>query len=97
MKNEYCIMPESPLYSTERRYGLERHEVFFGSLYRKRSIEDGLVVFLTPDQHRGTTGVHGRGGHEFDLTLKQIGQQTAMTYYGWSVQEFINRYGKNYL
>lgn len=91
-------MPESNLYSNVRYVGLERHEIFFGK-NRKRSIKDGLVVFLTPEQHRGFNGVHGSGekGVEFNKKLKQIGQQVAMNYYGWSVDDFRKRYGKNYL
>lgn len=46
MKKEFCIMPESPYYSTERFYGSERHEVFEGRTgNRDKSIEDGLVIF----------------------------------------------------
>lgn len=91
-------MPESSLYSTVRYEGLERHEIFFGK-NRKRSIEDGLVVFLTPEQHRGYNGVHGSGekGIEFNKMLKQLGQKAALEYYGWTVEEFRKRYGKNYL
>lgn len=93
---EKCIMPESYLYSTIRREGLERHEIFFGK-NRKRSIEDGLVVFLTAEQHRGTNGVHGKNGSELNKTLKLLGQKTAMDYYGWTVEDFRGRYGKSYL
>lgn len=93
---EKCIMPESYLYSTVRHEGLERHEIFFGK-NRKRSIEDGLVVFLTAEQHRGTKGVHGKNGKELNDKLKQLGQKTAMKYYGWTVEDFRERYGKSYL
>ena len=93
---EKCIMPESDLYSIVRYDGLERHEVFFGK-NRKRSIEDGLVVFITAEQHRGTYGVHGKYGDELNKKLKRIGQQAAMDYYGWTVEDFRARYGKNYL
>ena len=60
MTNEFCIMPVNTKYSTRRFAGSERHEVFFGGRNRSKSIEDGLVVFLTPDDHRGTNGVHGK-------------------------------------
>lgn len=96
-KSEFCIMPESEIYQNKRYAGLERHEIFFGSAYRTKSINDGLVVFLTPEQHRGTTGIHGRDGHGFDLKLKKLGQKAAMEYYGWSTEEFRQRYGMNYL
>ena len=96
---EKCIMPVSGLYYTKRLPGLERHEVFFGKNYRKKSIEDGLVVFLEPERHRGYNGVHGSGeqGIALNKRLKQIGQIAAMNYYGWSIKKFIERYGANYL
>ena len=95
MKDEFCIMPESHLYETKRRNGLERHEVFFGSGRRKKSIDRGLVVFLTPEQHRGAQGAHHN--RTYDLALKRIAQRAAMQYYGWTVKGFIQEFGKNYL
>lgn len=94
-KTELCIMPESELYSTERYPGLHRHEVFFAS-NRQKSIELGLVVFLTPEMHNmSNQGVHFN--REFDLELKKIGQQAAMDYYGWDIDEFREQFGRNYL
>ena len=89
-------MPESPLYETERREGLHRHEVFFGSANRQKSIKLGLYVFLTPEMHNMSDyGVHFNKA--FDLELKQIGQKAAMQTYGWSIDEFIQQFGRNYL
>lgn len=88
-------MPPNELYETERSGNLHRHEVFFGS-NRKKSIEYGLVVFLAPEMHNmSNAGVHFN--REFDLELKRIGQETAMRYYGWTTEEFIKIFGKNYL
>lgn len=96
MNKEFCIMPKSNLYKTERRYGLHRHEVFFGTGNRKKSIEYGLVVFLTPEMHNMSDfGVHFN--RSFDLQLKEIGQKAAMEHYGWTVQDFIREFGANYL
>ena len=97
MNNEFCIMPINTKYSTRRFAGSERHEVFFGGRNRSKSIEDGLVVFLTSDDHRGTNGVHGKNGHEFDLYLKQIAQKRWMQFYNKTTEQFIKRYGRNYL
>ncbi len=97
MKEEFCIMPKSPRYSTKRLYGLERHEVFFGKAYRQKSIDDGLVVFLTKDQHKGTNGVHGKNGKEFNRLLKKIAEKTYREYYNKTKEEFIQRYGKSNL
>lgn len=94
-KKEFCIMPPSDLYSIERYGNLHRHEIFFGS-NRQKSIEYGLVVFLTPEMHNmSNAGVHFN--REFDLELKRLGQQAAMDYYGWDVAKFIAIFGKNYL
>lgn len=89
-------MPESDLYKTERFAGSERHEVCFGS-NRKRSIEDGLVVFLTPEQHRGTYGIHGKHGATFDRELKEIGQQAWQDYYNKTADDFREKFGKSYI
>ena len=94
-KKEFCIMPPSDLYSTERYGNLHRHEVFFGA-NRQKSIEYGLVVFLIPEMHNMSNyGVHFN--RAFDLELKKIGQKAAMDYYGWDIEQFRGIFGKNYL
>ena len=97
MSNEFCIMPINTRYSTTRFAGSHRHEVFFGQRNRSKSIEDGLVVFLTPDDHEGTNGVHGKNGHEFDLYLKKIAEKRWCEFYGKTKEQFIKRYGKSYI
>lgn len=96
MSREFSIMPPSPLYSTERHSNLHRHEVFYGTANRKKSIRDGLVVFLTPTMHNMSDyGVHFN--LLFDIHLKQIGQKAWMDHYSKTVEDFIREYGKNYL
>lgn len=95
--NEFCIMPINTRYSTTRFAGSERHEVLFGGRNRSKSIEDGLIVFLTSEDHRGTNGVHGKNGHEFDLYLKQIAEKRWCEFYGKTKEQFIKRYGKSYI
>lgn len=88
-------MPPSDIYSTGRYGNLHRHEVFFGA-NRQKSIEYGLVVFLTPEMHNMSNyGVHFN--RAFDLELKKIGQKAAMDYYGWDIEQFREIFGKNYL
>lgn len=95
-KKEFCIMPDSHLYETERRPGLHRHEVFFGTSNRQKSIKLGLVVFLTPEMHNmSDSGVHFN--KDFDIALKQIAQKTAMETYEWSIDDFIREFGRNYI
>ena len=74
---------------------LHRHHVFFGNPNRKLSEKYGLTVYLCLEHHEGDTGVHH--DRATDLQLKQFAQKTAMDYYGWSIDEFRQIFGKNYL
>lgn len=95
-KIEYCIVPPGPFWASERLPGLVRHEIFFGP-FRQKSIQYGLVAFLTPEMHNmGPYNLH-TGCHENDLALKRAGQRAAMKKYGWDTEEFIQMFGKNYL
>lgn len=96
MGTEYCIMPDNPpRWRNHREDDLVRHEVFFGK-NRQKSIEDGLVVFLTPKLHNMSNyGVHFN--QSFDKELKKVGQETWMKQNNKTVEDFIERYGKNYL
>lgn len=95
-KNEFCIMPPSNLYSTERKGNLKRHEVFFGRKNRQLSIKYGLIIFLTDEMHNmSDKGIHYN--KEFDNQVKIIGQKAFMKYYHKSVEEFRKIFGKNYL
>ena len=94
MKTEFCIMPLDDRYSTIRFYGSERHEIF-NAVNRDKSIEDGLVVFITPEQHRGRKGIHG--SPKDWLWLKELGQKTWQEYYNKTADDFRKRYGRSYL
>lgn len=96
MKTEFCIMPLDDRYSTTRFYGSERHELYEGRTgNRNKSIEDGLVIFITPEQHRGKKGIHG-SPKEW-LWLKELGQKTWQEYYNKTTDDFRKRYGRSYL
>lgn len=77
-------------------YIVEIHHVFYGNK-RKKSTEDGLVVPLCAEHHRGTYGVHGKEGHNLDLKYKKLAEQKWLNYYNKTIEDFIKRYGKNYL
>lgn len=98
LKTDFCIMPTSTKYSTKRtKKYCERHEVFFGRAYRNKSIKDGLILFLTEEDHRGKDGVHGKNGDKLNRYLKKLAQKAWMSYYRKTKEEFIERYGQNYL
>ena len=72
---------------------LQRHEVFHGSLYRRRSKEYGCWVNICDYCH---SAIHG-GGDVDERKLKSIMQRIAMAKYGWNIHQFRERFGKNYL
>ena len=95
-KKEFCIMPCDVRWSTQRFDGLHKHHIFGGNPNRKHSDEDGLVIFLKPEDHNmSEKGIHSN--REFDLYAKRKAQLVWMEFYGKTVEDFIKRYGKNWL
>lgn len=85
-------------YRNQRYDGTHRHEIFFGTANRKKSIKYGLVVFIRPEDHNMSEyGVHNQKGHEFDMYLKKLGQERAMDEYSWTTEEFIEIFGRSYI
>lgn len=83
-------------YVCHKKTGLHRHEVFYGSANRKKSLEDGCTVYLCGYHHNlSSEGVHQN--HDLDLKLKRLGEICWLEYYKKDVGDFIARYGKNYL
>lgn len=80
-------------YGCGRNRNLERHEIY-GGAFRRKSKEYGLWVHLCDMCHRESPeSAHRSGGY----ALKADGQEVAMNTYGWTVDEFRQRFGKNYL
>lgn len=80
----------------ETTQNLHIHEVFFGYGVRDLSIKYGLCVCLCARHHNiGNEGVHFN--KNLDNKLKADVQKKAMEYYGWTVEEFIKIFGRNYL
>lgn len=76
---------------------VELHEVFFGGRNRNKSIEDGLVIPLCKKyHHRGNLiGIHK--DKELNIKYKKIAEQKWLEYYNKTIDDFINRYKRNYL
>ena len=72
---------------------LDRHEPMQGS-NRQKSKADGLWITLCHVPcHEGKA----HGDRDIRMRLCAYTQQRAMEQYGWSKEEWIARYGKNYL
>ena len=77
------------------RSWLEWHHVF-GAALKKKSERYGLMVRLCHYCHNEPPGgVHQN--RERRRRLQAVAQKKAMEHYGWSVEDFIARYYKNYL
>ena len=95
-KEEFCIMKNNyPMWTNYRFTNSHKHHIF-GGAYRKKADEDGLVIFLTPQMHNmSNQGIHFNKW--FDTYAKKEGQRRYMEYYGKTKEDFIKRYGHNYL
>ena len=82
-------------YLCGRRDGkLDRHEPMQGNAYRAKSKSDGLWVALCHVPcHEG----QAHGNREIRERLCQDAQTAAMQHYGWTVDDWRQRYGKNWL
>ena len=89
------IQTEKECYFCKTTQSLELHHIFFGVANRRLSDSDGLVCFLCAPHHRGIIGVHSN--REKDLELKRIAEKAYLSYYNKTTDDFIKKYGKNYL
>ena len=80
----------------EAHGALEEHHVFFGTANRKQSEKYGLKVYLCHRCHNEPPfGVHHC--RPADLALKRRAQKVAMHRYKWTLHDFIQLFGRNYL
>lgn len=96
MKSIVCIQDIKQCYVCGAKNNLHLHHIIFGK-NRKKADEDGLTVWLCYDHHEGTYGVHGKYGHMLDSRLKQIAEEIWLEHYNKTTDDFIKRYGKNYI
>lgn len=75
---------------------LDCHHVFFGA-NRSKSERYGLTVFLCHNSCHifGDNSVHKNA--KVCRTLQAKAQKIAMKHYGWSVEQFREIFGKNYI
>jgi hypothetical protein len=96
--HKHSLLPGNDKYcwvTGARNVPLEKHHIYFGPAKRKVSDRWGCWVWLTPELHRGTAGVHGRDGHGLDLRLKQECQRA---FEEWKDRNlFMETFGRNYL
>ena len=76
---------------------LDCHHCFEGNPNRKLSEKYGLKVYLHHSRCHifGENSVHRNA--KVDRAVKRIAQKKAMKHYGWTTDDFIRIFGKNYL
>ena len=94
--NRFSILQnKKQCYVCETTLNMHTHEVFFGK-NRQKSIEDGCCVYLCGKHHnQSNAGIHFN--HELDLKVKKEMQLKWQQVYNKTTDDFIKRYGRNYL
>lgn len=95
MKRYSILQKEKKCYVCGKLVGLHTHEVYYGK-NRQRSIDDGCCIYLCGKHHNlSKEGIHFN--KELDELVKTKMQIAWQEYYNKSVDDFIKRFGKNYL
>ena len=88
--DEYCfICKQVGIYNRDT----EEHHMLFGIGKRPLSEADGLKVNLCSYHHKR---LHGKYG-EHKKELQQLAEKVWLDHYNKGIEDFIKRYGKNYL
>lgn len=74
-------------------FGLDEHHVYPAS-NRKKSEHYGLKVYICHDKCH-LNGVHKNA--ELNNALKRQVQQIAMEHYGWTIEQFREKFGKSWM
>lgn len=89
------VQNDKVCYITGDTYNLHEHHVF-GGVNRKKSERLGLKIYLRADWHNlEKYSIHM--DKKLDRRIKAEVQAIAMDHYGWSVDDFIREFGKNYI
>lgn len=90
------MQSDKECYLTGSTYNLHEHHIFYGTGLRKLSERYGLKVYLRGDLHNlSDNGVHFN--KELDIRLKKEAQEIAMKKYKWTIEDFIGKFGRNYI
>ena len=87
------ISNEKRCYECGRFTNLQIHHCLHGTANRKLADEDGLTVYLCYKCHK----VLHEKSKEMDLKYMRLAERAFLDFYNKTIEEFIERYGKNYL
>ena len=93
--NRYSILQDKKVCYVCNSTKINIHEVFYGR-NRQKSIEDGCCIYLCPRHHNmSDEGIHFN--HELDLRVKKEMEKKWLQCYNKTIEDFIKRFGRNYL
>ena len=75
---------------------LDKHHIFSGA-FRKKSEKYGLTVYLCHGSCHISGEKAAHRGRETRDALHRYGQEKAMEEQGWTTEDFIREFGRNYL
>jgi hypothetical protein len=91
------LQNEKRCFLSGRTDGLHLHHVF-NAANRDNSTKYGLVVYLHHELHNNAPdGYDVHHNRELSDMLKRIAQAKAMEHYGWTLEEWMRKFHKNYL
>ena len=94
--NRYSILQSKKQCYVCGNTNIHTHEVYYGTKNRNKSIEDGCCVYLCFKHHNmSNEGIHFN--KELDLKVKQSMERRWLEVYNKTIDDFIKRYGRNYL
>lgn len=98
MNHRYSIITKDLTRCIEcGRTNVEKHEVFFGSANRKLSIEDGLVIPLCKELHHNGNLIGIHKDKNLNEKWRKIAEKRWCEFYNKTPEQFLKRYGRNYL
>ena len=91
------LQDKKQCYVCNSQSNLHKHHIMKGVRNRDKSEQDGLWVYLCYNHHEGTYGVHGKLGHNLDIELIKQAELYWLKHNNKTIDDFIKRYGRNYL
>ena len=83
-------------YVCKTTQGLHMHHIFYGLANRKQSEKWGCTCYLCGKHHNlSNDGVHFNKA--LDDLLKQECELWCLKTYGWTIDDFIKEFGRNYI
>ena len=94
--NRFSILQDKKQCYVCSNTNIHTHEVYYGAKNRTKSIEDGCCVYLCGKHHNlSNQGIHFN--KQLDLEVKRKMEIKWLEVYNKTIDDFISRFGRNYL